>query len=49
MRTNKPYEDRRLDLHELWKKAGRTPPGSILVLPPENGTQEGDAQIHVSK
>lgn len=41
MRTNRFYEERTLDLRELWKKAGRTPPGSIQELPREGDSVNG--------
>ncbi len=44
MRTNRFYEERTLDLRELWKKAGRTAPGSIQELPREGDSVNGSAQ-----
>jgi hypothetical protein len=41
MLTDKIYDDRKLDLNELWRKVNRRPPGTILTIP--SAPEDSDA------
>jgi hypothetical protein len=43
MRPKRLYEDRNLDLNELWKQVGGNPPGPISNLPPERKPDRRDS------